>query len=117
MAAPPEAASGARRELGAEAEVAEHRAHEAFADLALGDVGQAFLGGRAREAVRLLAIRGLLAAIKQREVDERIDLPEDVASRVYASMQQSFERLARQLRSEGEKDALRIGLPDDRLNL
>ena len=29
---------------------------------------------RAREADRLLAIRGLLAAIKQREVDERISL-------------------------------------------
>jgi len=29
---------------------------------------------RAREADRLLAIRGLLAAIKQREVDERIEL-------------------------------------------
>jgi len=29
---------------------------------------------RAREAERLLAIRGLLAAIKQREVDERIEL-------------------------------------------
>jgi uncharacterized protein len=29
---------------------------------------------RAREAQRLLAIRGLLAAIKQREVDERIEL-------------------------------------------
>ena len=29
---------------------------------------------RAREADRLLAIRGLLAAIKQREVDERVEL-------------------------------------------
>ena len=45
---------------------------------------------------------------------QRIDLPEDVASRVYASMQQSFERLARQLRSEGEKDALRIRAEADR---
>ncbi len=33
---------------------------------------------RAKEAARLLAIRGLLAAIKQREVDERITL-DDVA--------------------------------------
>jgi membrane protease subunit HflC len=45
---------------------------------------------------------------------QRIDLPEDVASRVYASMQQSFERLARQLRGEGEKDALRIRAEADR---
>ena len=45
---------------------------------------------------------------------QRIDLPEDVASRVYASMQQSFERLARQLRSEGEKDGLRIRAEADR---
>ncbi len=29
---------------------------------------------RARDAARLLAIRGLLAAIKQREVDERVEL-------------------------------------------
>ena len=33
---------------------------------------------RAKDAPRLLAIRGLLAAIKQREVDERIEL-DDVA--------------------------------------
>jgi membrane protease subunit HflC len=45
---------------------------------------------------------------------QRIDLPEDVASRVYASMQQSFDRLARQLRGEGEKDALRIRAEADR---
>lgn len=45
---------------------------------------------------------------------QRIDLPEDVAARVYASMQQSFERLARQLRGEGEKDALRIRAEADR---
>jgi len=45
---------------------------------------------------------------------QRIDLPEDVASRVYASMQQSFERLGRQLRGEGEKDALRIRAEADR---
>jgi membrane protease subunit HflC len=48
---------------------------------------------------------------------QRIDLPEDVASRVYASMQQSFDRLARQLRGEGEKDALRIRAEADRKRL
>jgi len=48
---------------------------------------------------------------------QRIDLPEDVASRVYASMQQSFERLARQLRGEGEKEALRIRAEADRKRL
>jgi membrane protease subunit HflC len=45
---------------------------------------------------------------------QRIDLPEDVAGRVYASMQQSFEGLARQLRGEGEKEALRIRAEADR---
>lgn len=48
---------------------------------------------------------------------QRIDLPEDVAARVYASMQQSFERLARQLRGEGEKEALRIRAEADRQRL
>ncbi len=48
---------------------------------------------------------------------QRIDLPEDVAARVYASMQQSFERLARQLRGEGEKEALRIRAEADRRRL
>ena len=43
-----------------------------------------------------------------------IRLPSDVESRVYASMQQSFNRLARQLRGEGEKDALRIRAEADR---
>ncbi len=45
---------------------------------------------------------------------QRIDLPEDVASRVYASMQQSFDRLAKQLRGEGEKEATRIRAEADR---
>lgn len=43
-----------------------------------------------------------------------IRLPQDVESRVYASMQQSFSRLAQQLRGEGEKDALRIRAEADR---
>ena len=45
---------------------------------------------------------------------QKIGLPPDVESRVYASMQQSFGRLARQLRGEGEKDALRIRAEADR---
>lgn len=48
---------------------------------------------------------------------QRIDLPDDVAARVYASMQQSFERLARQLRGEGEREALRIRAEADRKRL
>lgn len=39
---------------------------------------------------------------------QRIDLPDDVAARVYDSMKQSFEKLARQLRGEGEKESQRI---------
>ncbi len=45
---------------------------------------------------------------------QRIDLPEDVAARVFESMKQSFERLARQLRGEGEKESLRIKAEADR---
>jgi membrane protease subunit HflC len=45
---------------------------------------------------------------------QKIGLPPDVESRVYASMQQSFFRLARQLRGEGEKEALRIRAEADR---
>lgn len=45
---------------------------------------------------------------------QKIGLPPDVESRVYASMQQSFGRLARQLRGEGEKEALRIRAEADR---
>jgi len=45
---------------------------------------------------------------------QKIGLPPDVESRVYASMQQSFSRLARQLRGEGEKEALRIRAEADR---
>lgn len=37
---------------------------------------------RARDADRLLAIRGLLAAIKQREVDERINLDDDAVTAI-----------------------------------
>ena len=37
---------------------------------------------RAREADRLLAIRGLLAAIKQREVDERISLDDEAVTSI-----------------------------------
>ncbi len=37
---------------------------------------------RAREADRLLAIRGLLAAIKQREVDDRIELDDTAVTAI-----------------------------------
>ena len=45
---------------------------------------------------------------------QTIDLPEDVAQRVYDSMKQTFERLAKQQRGEGEKDSLRIKAEADR---
>ncbi len=45
---------------------------------------------------------------------QRIDLPDEVATRVYASMQQSFGRLAQQERGEGEKASLRIRAEADR---
>lgn len=45
---------------------------------------------------------------------QRIDLPDDVAARVYETMKQNFERQARQLRGEGEKDNQRIKAEADR---
>ena len=45
---------------------------------------------------------------------QRIDLPDDVAARVYETMKQNFERQARQLRGEGEKDSQRIKAEADR---
>jgi membrane protease subunit HflC len=60
---------------------------------------------------------GTLMQLGIKLVDVRvqtIDLPEDVASRVYDSMKQSFDRLAKQQRGEGEKDALRIRAEADR---
>jgi modulator of FtsH protease HflC len=68
--------------------------------------GQMF--GRASKTVQDLGLELIDVRV------QRIDLPEEVATRVYASMQQSFERLARQLRGEGEKDALRIRAEADR---
>jgi membrane protease subunit HflC len=60
---------------------------------------------------------GIVDSLGLELIDARvrtIRLPGDVESRVYASMQQSFNRLARQLRGEGEKDALRIRAEADR---
>jgi membrane protease subunit HflC len=45
---------------------------------------------------------------------QRIDLPDDVAARVYETMKQNFEKQARQLRGEGEKDSQRIKAEADR---
>lgn len=45
---------------------------------------------------------------------QRIDLPDDVAARVYDNMKQNFEKQARRLRGEGEKDNQRIKAEADR---
>jgi membrane protease subunit HflC len=39
---------------------------------------------------------------------QRIDLPEDVAAQVYASMKESFHKIASQLRAEGQRQAATI---------
>ncbi|MGH8284291.1 MAG: protease modulator HflC, partial [Steroidobacteraceae bacterium] len=39
---------------------------------------------------------------------QRIDLPEDVSSRVYESMKQNFAKIASRLRAEGSSAAVRI---------
>jgi len=63
---------------------------------------------RASSTVDILGLELIDARVRT------IRLPDDVEARVYASMQQSFGRLARQLRGEGEKDALRIRAEADR---
>ena len=45
---------------------------------------------------------------------QRIDLPDDVAARVYETMKQNFAKQAQQLRGEGEKDSQRIKAEADR---
>jgi membrane protease subunit HflC len=45
---------------------------------------------------------------------ERIDLPEDVSARVYASMEQSFAKTATGRRAEGQKEAVTIKAEADR---
>ena len=63
---------------------------------------------RASKSVETLGLELIDARV------QKIGLPPDVEARVYASMQQSFSRLARQLRGEGEKEALRIRAEADR---
>ena len=65
---------------------------------------------RARDAARLSAVRLLLAAIKQREVDERIELSDaDVLSVIEKMIKQrresiaQFEKAARQDLADNEK--------------
>ena len=65
---------------------------------------------RAKDSARLSAIRLLLAALKQREVDERIELTDtDVLSAIEKMIKQrresiaQFEKAARNDLAEGEK--------------
>lgn len=64
--------------------------------------------GRASEAVDAFGIELMDVRV------QRIDLPDDVAARVYENMKQNFEKQARQLRGEGEKDSQRIKAEADR---
>lgn len=64
--------------------------------------------GRASEAVDEFGIELMDVRV------QRIDLPDDVAARVYDNMKQNFEKQARQLRGEGEKDNQRIKAEADR---
>lgn len=64
--------------------------------------------GRASQAVDEFGIELMDVRV------QRIDLPDDVAARVYDNMKQNFEKQARQLRGEGEKDNQRIKAEADR---
>ena len=70
---------------------------------------------RAKDSARLSAIRLLLAALKQREVDERIELTDaDVLSAIEKMIKQrresiaQFEKAARNDLAEGEKFAIGV---------
>ena len=70
---------------------------------------------RARDAARLSAVRLLLAAIKQREVDERIELSDaDVLSVIEKMIKQrresiaQFEKAARQDLADNEKFEIEV---------
>ncbi len=63
---------------------------------------------RARTTVEELGIKIVDVRV------QRIDLPDDVAARVFESMKQNFERLAKQLRGEGDRDSNRIKSEADR---
>jgi hypothetical protein len=59
---------------------------------------------RAREAARLSAIRLLLAAIKQREVDERIELDDDAVLSVIEKMLKQRRDSIQQYAAAGRQD-------------
>ena len=70
---------------------------------------------RAKDAPRLLAIRGLLAAIKQREVDERIELDDAAVVGVIEKMIKQrresiaqFEKAARKDLVDAEKAEVQL---------
>ena len=70
---------------------------------------------RARDAARLSAVRLLLAALKQREVDERIELTDaDIVSVIEKMLKQrresiaQYEKAARNDLAEAEKFELRV---------
>ena len=70
---------------------------------------------RAKDAARLSAIRLLLAAIKQREVDERIELDDGAVVSVVEKMLKQrresiaqFEKAARQDLAEAEKAEMQV---------
>ena len=70
---------------------------------------------RAKDAARLSAIRLLLAAIKQREVDERIELDDGAVVSVVEKMLKQrresiaqFEKAARQDLAEAEKAEVQV---------
>jgi modulator of FtsH protease HflC len=58
--------------------------------------------GRASQSVGQLGIELIDVRV------QRIDLPEDVSSRVYESMKQNFAKIASRLRAEGSSAAVRI---------
>lgn len=73
-----------------------------------------------RAAVTGQMYGGASRAVEQLGVDlvdvrvQRIDLPEDVAARVYEKMKQNFAKIANKLRAEGNSNATRIKAGADR---
>lgn len=62
---------------------------------------------RAREADRLLTIRGLLAAMKQREVDERIELDDAAVIAIIDKLVKQRKESITQFAAGGREDLVR----------
>ncbi|MBX5461323.1 MAG: protease modulator HflC [Steroidobacteraceae bacterium] len=105
-------ATGGREELASErlAEIVKDGIKGVVAQRTLGDIvssDRRKTTGEMLAQARETAARNLGIYLLDVRI-QRIDLPEDVATRVYESMKQNFAKIAATLRAEGSREAVRI---------